>query len=302
MMEISNWEVIMMRKLLAMLLVMVLLVSCTGCSFLFQALDREPTVTTPSRSPDDEVPPSPKPTAPTEPVITQPSEPLPTEPAPTEPVPTEPEPTEPEHSPLYIPGLEVEDVIRYFNEVCLDAEFVNSGDASVVQKWATPIYYILDGYYTEQDLTVLRGFAEWLNTVEGFPGIYETQDWNAAGLRIYFTNAQGMIDIMGSNFVGMDGAVTFWYRWDEIFSARICIRTDIHQQVRNSVILEELYNGLGPIQDTSLRTDSIIFSGYSAPQALTEVDELILRLLYHPDMICGMNAEQCAEVIRQLYY
>ena len=292
----------MMRKLLAMLLVMVLLVSCTGCSFLFQALDREPTVTTPSRSPDDEVPPSPKPTAPTEPVITQPSEPLPTEPAPTEPVPTEPEPTEPEHSPLYIPGLEVEDVIRYFNEVCLDAEFVNSGDASVVQKWATPIYYILDGYYTEQDLTVLRGFAEWLNTVEGFPGIYETQDWNAAGLRIYFTNAQGMVDIMGSNFVGMDGAVTFWYRWDEIFSARICIRTDIHQQVRNSVILEEIYNGLGPIQDTSLRTDSIIFSGYSEPQALTEVDELILRLLYHPDIVCGMNAEQCAEVIRQLYY
>ena len=293
----------MMRKLLAMLLVTVLLISCTGCSILFQVLDREPTVTTqPSRADDDEVPPSPKPTAPTEPVITQPSEPLPTEPAPTEPVPTEPEPTEPEHSPLYIPGLEVEDVIRYFNEVCLDAEFVNAGDASVVQKWATPIYYILDGYYTEQDLTVLRGFADWLNTVEGFPGIYETQDWNAAGLRIYFTNAQGMIDIMGSNFVGMDGAVTFWYRWDEIFSARICIRTDIHQQVRNSVILEEIYNGLGPIQDTSLRTDSIIFSGYSEPQALTEVDELILRLLYHPDIVCGMNAEQCAEVIRQLYY
>ena len=44
-----------------------------------------------------------------------------------------PEPTpspKPEHSSLYIEGLSVEDVITYFNEVCLDAEFVNSGDPS----------------------------------------------------------------------------------------------------------------------------------------------------------------------------
>ena len=44
---------------------------------------------------------------------------------PTEP--TQPtDPTRPLHSDLYIEGLPVEDVIRYFNEVCLDAEFVNN--------------------------------------------------------------------------------------------------------------------------------------------------------------------------------
>jgi hypothetical protein len=68
------------------------------------------------------------------------------------------------------------------------------------------------------------------------------------------------------------------------------------------VILEELYNGLGPIQDTSLREDSIIYAGYSEPQALTEIDWLILQLLYHPDLQFGMDTEACAEVIRQLYY
>ena len=68
------------------------------------------------------------------------------------------------------------------------------------------------------------------------------------------------------------------------------------------MILEEIYNGLGPIQDTQLRLDSIIYSGYSIPQSLTQVDELILRLLYHPQMQCGMNADACEEVIRQLYY
>jgi hypothetical protein len=59
---------------------------------------------------------------------------------------------------------------------------------------------------------------------------------------------------------------------------------------------------LGPIQDTGLRPDSIIYQEYSEPQELTEVDELILKLLYHPDILPGMNAAQCEEVIRRLYY
>ena len=32
------------------------------------------------------------------------------------------------------------------------------------------------------------------------------------------------------------------------------------------------------------------------------VDWLILKLLYHPDIKCGMNAQQCEEIIRKLYY
>ena len=102
---------------------------------------------------------------------------------------------------------------------------------------------------------------------------------------------------------GLDGAVTFWYDGENrIYDEVICIRNDIDQFTRNSVILEEIYNGLGPVQDTSLRSDSLIYQEFSQPQALTQVDELILRLLYHPDMRCGMDAEACETVIRSLYY
>jgi len=37
-------------------------------------------------------------------------------------------------------------------------------------------------------------------------------------------------------------------------------------------------------------------------RSLTEEDMLLLTLLYHPDLKPGMNALQCAEVIRKLYY
>ena len=216
--------------------------------------------------------------------------------------PTEPVETQPEHSEFYIPGLSVDDVILYFNEVCLDAEFVNSGDASVVQKWVMPIRFLVLGSPTEEDLTILSDFSAWLNTIEGFPGISETQEPADANLRIHFCDQDELLLIMGDQFTGMDGAVTFWYENDEIYDATICYRTDLDQKLRNSVILEEIYNGLGPIQDTNLRPDSIIYFDFTQPQELTEIDELILRLLYHPDIRCGMTAAECEAVIRNLYY
>ena len=48
----------------------------------------------------------------------------------------------PEHSPFYISGLSVDDVILYFNEVCLDAELVHGGEPSLLQKWTKQKYSI----------------------------------------------------------------------------------------------------------------------------------------------------------------
>lgn len=220
--------------------------------------------------------------------------------APTEP-PTE-TPTLPPHSELYIPDVSVEDVILYFNEVCLDAEYTHSGDPSRLQKWISPIAYYLQGSPTQEDLETLNHFSDWLNTIDGFPGIYQTQEPSEANLTIHFCDQQEMISLMGDNFYGMDGAVTFWYMDDMIYDAIICYRTDLDQHLRNSVILEEIYNGLGPIQDTALRPDSIIYGEFSEPQELTAMDELILRLLYHPDIKCGMDAAACEKIIRSLYY
>ena len=268
----------MMKVFLSVLLFLLLLTGCTG-------------------TPESPAAPS----APTEtvPVSTE----LPTTPvteAPTE-VPAESE-TLPPHSDLFIPGISVEDVILAFNEVCLDAEYSHSGDPSLLQKWISPISFYIYGQPTREDLETLQNFTQWLNTVEGFPGIYQTQEASEANLRIHFCDQEEMISLMGEDFYGMDGAVTFWYMDDVIYDAIICYRTDINQHLRNSVILEEIYNGLGPIQDTDLRTDSIIYAGFSEPQELTAMDELLLKLLYHPMITCGMSAADCASVIRQLYY
>ena len=281
-----------MRRAYKLAVALVLMFVLCGCAEQTQMPEDVPDLPAASPMPDSpqvpEAEPGPTPTP----------EPTP-EP---EPEPTPSLPPEETHSPLYISELNVEDVITYFNEVVLDAEFVDGGDPSKLQKWAAPIRYSINGAPTDADLQVLEGFAAWLNTVEGFPGISEVGEGDVANLRIYFCSQQELLDRMGKNYTGMDGAVTFWYMNDEIYDAIICIRTDLAQDVRNSVILEELYNGLGPVQDTDLREDSIIYSAYTIPQELTAVDELLLKLLYHPQLRCGMNAQACEEVIRQLYY
>lgn len=272
-----------MKRMICSLLAMVCAISLCGCF--------GPRVPAPTMPPVTEAP-----TVPSETTV-------PTEPPEATVPPETTEPTKPEHSELYIPGLAVEDVIRYFNEVCLDAEFANGGDCTLLQKWDAPIAYCLYGDYTEEDYATMMRFFGWLNEVEGFPGIQATDLPYAVDLSIHFCSQEEMVNILGNNFYGMDGGVTFWYNGDNrIYDATICYRTEIDQQLRNSVILEEIYNGLGPVQDTALREDSIIYSEFSQPQALTEIDELIMRLLYHPDMKCGMTAEECETVIRQLYY
>ena len=215
---------------------------------------------------------------------------------------TVPETTIPAHSQFYIPGISVEDVILWFNEVVLDSEFAYGGDASLVQKWTVPILYQVSGNATAEDLQLLEDFTAWLNTVEGFPGIYAADDGTVPNLLICFGDPQMILDRLGPDYENVDGGIRYWYRENAIYDAIICCRDDIPQYTRNSVILEELYNGLGLIQDTVLREDSIIWQYYSEPQSLTEVDELLLKLLYHPDILCGMDAQGCETVIRDLYY
>ena len=196
---------------------------------------------------------------------------------------------EKEHSDLYIEGVSVEDVITYFNEVCLDAEYGASASSSLVQKWTEPIYYYYQGNYTQQDIVVLERFVAELNSLEGFPGIHESDNWGEANLDIYFCDPDEFPYYVGDWAYGqnLDGAVSFWYDNNEIYYATICYSDEMRQYTRNSVILEEIYNGLGPIQDTVLREDSIIYQYFTEPQDLTDVDWLILKLLYHEDMKCG---------------
>ena len=215
------------------------------------------------------------------------------------------EPTEPSHSDLYIEGVSQDQMIAYFNEVVLDMEYTaGDGDVTLVQKWDRPIYYRIEGTPTHQDAATLSNIINQLNTIEGFPGI-QVATGLEQNLTIYFLKQADFQNQFSSvvNNETADGAVQFWYytATNNIHTGRIGYRKDIAQEIRDSVIPEELVNLLG-VSDTVLREDSITYQHGSEALELSAVDWVILKLLYNPKIQCGMNAAQCESVIRELYY
>ncbi len=244
-------------------------------------------------------------TAPTE-QTTVPTDTAPTEQttAPATTMPTET--TAPLHTPLYLPDCTVEEVLVYFEEVALRMEYTDgTGDATLVQKWTGPIHYRIYGTPTGEDLAALEALCVQLNAVAGFPGIYPASEDRPENLSLRFLDPEAFSDAFSEAINGETafGAAQFWYYTDtnEIYTARIGCRTDIDQAVRTSVLTEEIVNVLG-ISDTQMRTDSIVYQYSDENTELSEIDWLILKLLYDPQIQCGMDFAQCSQMIQQLYF
>lgn len=210
------------------------------------------------------------------------------------------------HSSIYHSDYTVDQIIQYFEEIVLDMEYSDGeGDVTLVQKWTSPIRYRYYGEYTNEDINVLNDLFEKLNKISGFPGIYEAQEDETENLTISFLDPHSFEDSFSDILDGEDafGATQFWYYTEsnEIHTAKIGYRTDLDQQKRNSILLEEVINMLG-IDDTKLREDSIVYQYSDDNTSLSTVDEIIIKLLYDPQIKCGMDFEKCKEIIKKLYY
>lgn len=212
----------------------------------------------------------------------------------------------PAHSQLYNSNYTQDKILTYFKEVVLNMEYIDgTGDVSCVQKWLSPIYYNIYGSYTDYDLTKLYELFTQLNDINGFPGIYPASDENIENLTISFLEPNDFTYQFSDVINGEDafGATEFWYYTDtnEIHTARIGYRTDSDQITQNSIMLEEVINSLG-ISDSTLRLDSIVYQNSNDNLVLSDVDIIILKLLYNQEIQCGMNYESCREIIENLYY
>ena len=222
---------------------------------------------------------------------------------------TEPEttvPPEPQHSELYLPQYTTQQIWEYFEEIVFRMEYsTGTGDISLVQKWETPLRYCIFGDPTEEDLAVLNELFAQLNTIRGFPGIYPAPEGDVGNLTISFTGRETFSANYAEILNGEDanGATQFWYYTDtnEIHTATIGYRTDLDQSMRNSILLEEVINMLGA-SDTVLREDSIVYQYSDENTALSDVDWVIMKILYNPAIQCGMDAEDCYAVVESLYY
>lgn len=211
--------------------------------------------------------------------------------------------TTPSHSELYLPNCSQQQMFDYFEEIVFHMEY-GTGNSSVVQKWNEPIRYRIYGTATKTDLDVLTSLFAQLNKIKGFPGIYAA-DNESENLIISFLGVDDFNASFSEFIEGEDayGATEFWYynETNEIYTARIGYRTDTDQITRTSILIEEIINMLG-VSDTVLREDSIVYQYSNDNTAPSDIDWVILKLLYNHKIKCGMDTYTCSNIIKELYY
>ncbi len=214
------------------------------------------------------------------------------------------EPTEETHSEFYATGISVDQIVAYFNKVVLGMENASDGgETALVQKWVQPISYRIEGMPTQQDAKIFHDLEKKLNALEGFPGIHTAKALEQNATIFFLKDAEFETQFSHiTNGETVDGIVQLWYGDSNgAHTGRIGYRRDASQQTRDAVIPEKLLEFLG-ISEVTLQKRTPTNKKDTITVELSELDWAIVKLLYHPRIHNGMNADECEMIIRELYY
>ena len=67
------------------------------------------------------------------------------------------------------------------------------------------------------------------------------------------------------------------------------------------LLREEFTQSLGLAKDSERYPSSIFQSDWTRTTSYTELDRELIRLLYHPDMVSGLDATAVEALIREIY-
>lgn len=180
-----------------------------------------------------------------------------------------------------------EKVIDIFDEVALNEEFTNRASSNLIQKWNSPIYY----YYqnaTNEDIKQIKKIADLLNSIPEFPGMFES-NLDKSNLIIDFTNYEtllsktsvGGVEGYSENIFGNDNIIT---------GSNIMISFNLKQNIKNSVIAEEILHSIGLKNDTKKCSNSVLYEYDSVIEYPTDIDVTLINLLYDDSITYGMDS------------
>ncbi len=194
--------------------------------------------------------------------------------------------------------------IGYFLEIAVGAE---CGGETYIKKWAAgngPKIRV-HGSPTDKDTDALRGIIDELRGLTRLD-ISLVQEDGKQNVDIYFvptlefpkyippTPASSKCVVSGT-----EGLV--WAHWDNhiINEAKIVIDTGLRDPTRHSVILEELTQSMGLLNDSNdseRYRESIFFQNASDAINYPPLDEAVIRLLYSTNIRPGMSRKQVLDL------
>lgn len=196
------------------------------------------------------------------------------------------------------------EVVEYFTEVALGFEF---GSASkITRKWNRDIRVFVGGEQKTELMNELDDIISELNElITDNVNISVTTDTTNSNFYIFLGKGEtygnifpSQADLVQSNW-GL-----FNVNWDSdqhIDEARMYV--DIYRpgaDGQKHLLREELTQALGLAKDSPKYQNSIFQSSWTTVIEYMEIDRDLIRLLYHPQMIVGLNKTQTEEQLEEI--
>lgn len=181
--------------------------------------------------------------------------------------------------------------LRLMKTCAFSAEF---GGAHSLTRWTKPLRIYVGGEPTFTDLRELNSFLTDLAVhVPMLPNVSIVENKADANITLYYVPLRDMDKYVTNYVEGNWGLFTYWRSGSEMVRAEIAIATDVTtQKARTHLMKEELVGVLGLTNDHELYEDSILYQPWTTTQELSDVDWLMLNMLYHPDVKPGMIWEE----------
>ena len=183
--------------------------------------------------------------------------------------------------------------------VCAFSAEYNS-DRSTLCRWENEIKVYAGGSPTSDDVRELDAFLMELSfRVPLLPVVTRVSAEQEANVTIYYVPLNSMAAHVNSYVEGNWGYFSYSnYASGEMAVGRIALANDVtNQRQRNHLMREELVGVLGLSNDHTLYADSIVYQPWTEVQELSEIDWLMLNMVYSPHVDSGMSYKEVYSVL-----
>ena len=193
------------------------------------------------------------------------------------------------------------EVIDGFNRTVFGSEFVTAGRASrVVKKFTEPVRFYIDNRTGQAAAhrNVLSFIESLPSQIEGLPVLIVHMPADA-NFRVLILNRSDYRAVVQKELLRRapgDCLVRVIAGADGIARSDAVIVTDKGNRLFRKCVVQEILQGLGPVNDDSRLTMSV-FNDRTRHTNFTAFDRFILNTLYDPQIRAGMSRAEAASVL-----
>lgn len=185
--------------------------------------------------------------------------------------------------------------LDYFVEIAFGPEF--GGGPQEIRKWTQDVRIVVHGDPNDEDRATLEDVIADLNQIIGTIDVSLVEE--DGNVDLHFA-PQGQFGDIEPNYVSGNMGF-FWVWWDgqgNITNSRVLVSTTgLTQEERNHIIREEITQQMGLMNDSYSYQDSIFQQAWTTMQEYSALDEIVIELLYLPEVEVGMGVAEALDAI-----